>query len=447
MKEKPKAKQTGKPKAERAETTRGAQTARGANPSAANGAAQGAAAGKWCGKMDGETEAQYLRRAFEWDGAALAAMGAASWRRWKKAHLLLSHGFRMATEGAAGYDEILNRPEMLRAVECLINDPPEIAQEFLTPNPNPKQGGAVCDKDCREWILATFQEWFEGFYTFGGELGLRAGGGENWAIGQRDERGVWRWGDLPTMRFYMFPACLNLAVFMLREEWAEFTEKCGLPEFDELRKWLANDRAKNKRYYSRMGDLYDCAYSIEQYFDLNTGESNPPKYGGGGVRATDLLLSFRDYLRARQGVRDCEPVARPNPSAAQGANPSARDTANLSEPVGNGAAVVNITAAAVNVQAATVEMPKPKKQNAGHCGGISQPDFAALLIHYGGKKHGERYTARTVKGWESGETEAPTAGGVKYSADLRRDAIKARVWANNFNTENENAYKARKARV
>ena len=130
MKEKPKAKQTGKPKAKRAETTRGAQTARGANPSAANGAAQGAAAGKWCGKMDGETEAQYLRRAFEWDGAALAAMGAASWRRWKKAHLLLSHGFRMATEGAAGYDEILNRPEMLRAVECLINDPPEIAQEF-----------------------------------------------------------------------------------------------------------------------------------------------------------------------------------------------------------------------------------------------------------------------------------------------------------------------------
>ena len=117
---------------------------------------------------------------------------------------------------------------------------------------------------------------------------------------------------------------------MLREVWADFTEKSGLPEFDELRKWLANDRAKNKRYYSRMGDLYDCAYSIEQYFDLNTGESNPPKYGGGGVRATDLLLSFRDYLRARQGVRDCEPVARPNPSAAQGANPSARDTANPS---------------------------------------------------------------------------------------------------------------------
>ena len=451
MKAKPKAKRTGKPKAKRAGTTRGAQTAQGANPSAhdtanpsepvGNGTAQGAA------NRNGDTRGENSRRAFERGAATLAAMGAASWRRWGEARRVLSYGFEMAIEGAAGYDEILNRPEMLRAVECLINDPPEIAQVFLMPNPNPKQGGAVCDKDCREWILATFQEWFEGFYTFGGELGLRAGGGENWAIGQRDERGVWRWGDLPTMRFYMFPACLNLAVFMLREEWAEFTEKCGLPEFDELRKWLANDRAKNKRYYSRMGDLYDCAYSIEQYFDLNTGESNPPKYGGGGVRATDLLLSFRDYLRARQGVRDCEPVARPNPSAAQGANPSARDTANLSEPVGNGAAVVNITAAAVNVQAATVEMPKPKKQNAGHCGGISQPDFAALLIHYGGKKNGERYTARTVKWWESGETEAPTAGGVKYSADLRRDAIKARVWANNFNTENENAYKARKARV
>ena len=234
---------------------------------------------------------------------------------------------------------------------------------------------------------------------------------------------------------------------MLREVWADFTEKCGLPEFDELRKWLANDRAENKRYYSRMGDLYDCAYSEEQYFDLNTGESNPPKYGGGGVRATDLLLSFRDYLRARQGVRDCEPVARPNLSAAQGANPSARDTANPSEPVGNGAAVFNITAAAVNVQAATVEIPKPKKKNAGHIGGMSQANFAALLKHYGGKKHGEAYTARTVKDWEHGKTEAPTAGGVKYCAELRRDILRARTWAHDFNMESENAYKARKARV
>ena len=162
MKAKPKAKRTGKPKAKRAGTTRGAQTAQGANPSAhdtanpsepvGNGTAQGAA------NRNGDTCGENSRRAFERGAATLAAMGAASWRRWGEARRVLSYGFEMAIEGAAGYDEILNRPEMLRAVECLINDPPEIAQVFLMPNPNPKQGGAVCDKDCREWILATFKE-------------------------------------------------------------------------------------------------------------------------------------------------------------------------------------------------------------------------------------------------------------------------------------------------
>ena len=159
----------------------------------------------------GETRGENTRRAFERGAATLAAMGAASWRRWGEARRVLSYGFEMATDGAAGYDDILNRHEMLRAVECLINDPPEIARAFLMPNPNPIQGGAVCDKDCREWILATFREWFEGFYTFGGELGFDNFAGNKWAIGQKDGRGVWRWGKLSTMRFYMFPACLNLA--------------------------------------------------------------------------------------------------------------------------------------------------------------------------------------------------------------------------------------------
>ena len=681
MKAKPKAKRTGKPKAKRAGTTRGAQTAQGAQvkQDAAN-------------RNGGKSEAQDFSRVFGKRTEELYT-GAASFERWGCAAHVLSCGFLWAVNNGAGYDEILERPEMLRAVECLINDPPEIAQVFLMPNPNPKQGGAVCDKDCREWILATFRQWFEEFYTFGGKLGLSdfssfRSGKSDYGIGRKDERGVWRWGDLSTMRFFMFPACLNLACFMLREVWADFTEKSGLPEFDELRKWLANDRAKNKRYYSRMGDLYDCAYSEEQYFDLNTGESNPPKYGGGGVRATDLLLSFRDYLRARQGVRDCEPVARPNPSAAQGANPSARDTANPSaaqgaaaggcaanlyqynreqvrrfiselpndcalicdtvknslyddgaglledeelykrlgriayidnfiryfgdylaiedlavilndlfpkdlqtagavdmkqlervptldrellndilegeyddktcfhnlalyyfslwvnihvgavvsmfrkwvevygdnvppvlrdmsalarcvcvytrtednahggifydgswfesfamcgarrrkrnaeaarerdaaaardtanpsEPVGNGAAQIRgaemiageIRGLAKVIQAAQPNPPQGANPSKPKKAVISQKRVAELLKHYGGKKHGEKYTARTVIGWERGKTEAPTAGGVKYSADLRRDAIKARVWANNFNTENENAYKARKARV
>lgn len=393
----------------------------------------------------GETRGENTRRAFERGAATLAAMGAASWRRWGEARRVLSYGFEIATDGAAGYDDILNRPEMLRAVECLINDPPEIARAFLMPNPNPIQGGAVCDKDCREWILATFREWFEGFYTFGGELGLDDCTGRRWAIGQKDERGVWRWGKLSTMRFYMFPACLNLACFALRETWADFIEKCGLPEFDGLKNWLANDRAESKRYYSRMGDLYECAYSEEQYFDLQTGESNAPKYGGGGVRATALLLNFRDYLRGRQGVKDCESFTPPNNAAAHGCEPATGAAQGAANPSGNAGGGIVINAPVVNVNAGKVELPAPKEKPAGHSKGFSQADFAALLKHYGGRFDGKPYKKRAIKEWDAHAGKRPMAGGVIYSPDLRRDPIAARKWALDFNAESQARWNARKA--
>ena len=116
---------------------------------------------------------------------------------------------------------------------------------------------------------------------------------------------------------------------------------------------------------------------------------------------------------------------------AQGANPSARDTANPSESV---APVAN--------------------KSARRRVGMSQAAFSALLKHYGGKCHGERYSPRIVQGWELWErtggrkgTEPPTAGGVKYCAALRDKESAALNWAGNFNIENENAYKARNARI
>lgn len=86
--------------------------------------------------------------------------------------------------------------------------------------------------------------------------------------------------------------------------------------------------------------------------------------------------------------------------------------------------------------------------------GISQAAFSALLIHHGGKCHGERYSPRIIQRWElwgktKGRkgTEPPTAGGAKYCAALRDKESAALNWARHFNEENANAYNARKARV
>lgn len=403
-----------------------------ANPSPSNPVAigeRGEPVREWCWRKDGETDGEFYRRAFEWDGAELSGMGAASFERWKRAQSVVSRGFRCAINNGAGFDEILTRPEMLRAFDCLINDPPQIARELLAPNPNPIQGGG--NREMREWFISTIQEYADNIADESGRVF------SEWYTPP--------WGmSLTRARFEMFPVCLNLAAVALRQEWAHFITVCGLPEFCKMRELLERDRIDAGRGYVQMPALYDCEFSEEQYFDLNTGESNPPKYGGGGVRATNLLLSFRDYLRARQGVRDCEPVARPNPSAAQGANPSARDTAKPSEPVGNGAAVVNITAAAVNVQAATVEMPEPKaatdvrasepERNAGHtAGGVSQTVMAGFM----------GVVKKTVSRWENnpGKYKPPTVDGKRYEKGIRENGAGAFVFAQRYKDTQKGAVK------
>lgn len=399
-----------------------------ANPSPSDPVAtgeQGEPVREWCGRKDCETDGEFYRRAFEWDAATLSGIGAASFERWRVARSCAFYGFLSAIKGGAGFDEILTRPEMLRAFECLASDPPQVARQILTPNPNPLQGGG--SRETREWFISTIQEYADNIADKSGRV--------------ISEWFTPPWGmSLARARFEMFPICLNLAAVSLRETWGEFVTACGLPEFGEMREWLERDRVEAGRGYVQMPALYDCEFSEEQYFDLNTGESNAPKYGGGGVKAAAVLLGFRDLLRELQGVANGfpDPVPEPVATVATGTAHEPTRAANLSpcrpdpsETVG--AAVV-------------------KKR--GRRVGMSQAAFSALLKHYGGKCHGERYSPRIIQSWElwgktKGRkgTEPPTAGGVKYCAALRDKESAALNWARNFNEENANAYNARKARV
>ena len=438
-----KPKQTASEKANRAAPVGNGETA---NPSGGrSGAAQGAQAQgtagetvrQWRGISDGETETQFYRRAFEWDAAKLATMGAASWERWKCADMVLCYGFEAAIKGGISFDEVLDRPELLRAVECLINDPPEMAAEFLNPNPNPAQGGA-CGKDCREWFLATFREWVENDY-------LKPTGK---TTPDRDGRGVipvWdfpkagtvAFADLTRARFDMFPICFDLGNTMARQTWAHFITVCGLPEFDKLREWLEHDKESAGRGYVEMPALYESAYSEEQYFDLNTGETNAPKYGGGGIRARALLLSFREYLRKRQAAHGCAPVAprgKPDagtvagrgaadrkPDAAQGA--ADRDAANLCGAIQDLAQVI---------QAAKLTgAPAPRTgRNVGKVSARVMAGFFGVSVS-------------TVKNWENHpkRQRPPIVDGMTYTAAIRENGAGAFMFAQRYKDTRRGALK------
>ena len=377
MKAKPKAKRTGKPKAKRAGTTRGAQTAQGAQVK------QGAA-----NRNGGKSEAQDFSRVFGKRTEELYT-GAASFERWGCAAHVLSCGFLWAVNNGAGYDEILERPEMLRAVECLINDPPEIATAFLRPNPNPVQSESAADKEGREWILATFQEWVENDYLkpTGKTVPDKSKRGYI-AVWDFPKAGTVEFCDLKRARFAMFPTCLNLGAQYLRESWAMFVEKCGLPEFEEMKKWLELDKVENKRAFCVVGALYDCEYSEEQYFDLNTGESNAPKYGGGGVRATAVLWNFREYLRERQRANGCvsdrDAAADRKPDAANG-KPSGGESGTPAHVAGEWATaqgVKNYNGECFSFKGLCLERkPKREKQWADIAAIVEsiEPDGAAML--------------------------------------------------------------------
>lgn len=88
-----------------------------------------------------------------------------------------------------------------------------------------------------------------------------------------------------------------------------------------------------------------------------------------------------------------------------------------------------------------------RRKHAGHNGGISQAAFGAMLIHYGGKCHGDRYSKRTVQGWDAKPDTRPNAGGKDYTPELRNDPTAARIWAMDFNREREAKYNMEKAGI
>ena len=426
MKEKPKAKQTGKPKAKRAETTRGAQTAQGANPSArdtanpsaANGAAQGAAAGGCAANLYKYNREQVRRFISELP---------------KDCALICDTVKQSLFDDGAGLleDETLCKPlgriayidDFIRYFGAYfeIEDTLKIMEEMAYHDKALQGLKTVCVEDLTR--LASLPNLDKDLL-----------------------RDILKSGDddktcFCNLSLYFFSLWVNFhvgAVVLMFQKWVEVYGDNVPPLLRDM-----SMLARCVCIYTRTEDnTHGGIYYNGSWFESFA------MCGARRRKRNAEAARERDAAAARDLARTvAEPVARPNPSAAQGANPSARDTAKPSEPVGNGAAVFNITAAAVNVQAATVEMPEPKKQNAGHCGGMSQAEFAALLIHCGDKNHGERYTERTVKRWERKGANPPTAGGVKYCAELRRDILKARIWANDFNTENANAHKARTARV
>ena len=405
MKEKPKAKQTDKPKAERAETTRGAQTAQGANPSAAD--------------LYQYNREQVRRFISDLPNDCVIICDRVNNSLFDDGAGLLEDEELYKRLGRIAYIDNFIR----YFGDCLAFEDMAIFLKDLAPLEMQTAGGAY-DLKILESVPDVNIQLIKDILSAGDDN-----------------------TSLHNLTLYFFALWVSFHVGAVVSEFRKWVEVYG----DNVPPLLRDMSmlARCDCFYTRTEDnahggiFYDGSWFVA--FAI-CGERRR-KRNAEAARERDAAA--RDLLRTAGG----EPVARPNPSA--------RDTANPPEPVGNGAAQTRgaemiageIRGLAKVIQAAQpnppqgANPPEPKKQNAGHCGGISQAKFAALLKHYGGKKHGEKYTARTVIDWESGKTEAPTAGGVKYCAELRRDILKARTWAYNFNKEKENAYNARKPRV
>ena len=451
MKEKPKAKQTGKPKAKRAETTRGEQTAQGANPSAANGGAKHCRP-VWVHESDAEEIEDFSKPsprlftsacAFIWDMAETAYRNGDN-------DLLSRKGIADALEFIAGCGVCIGEKDagdyayMLKDWKDRIQERKAITAAFY-------EGLNETERKLYRvqfWLLfdeteKPDKETHDKRIAFLGDSASMGGL-------LRTVKSVYR--DNPkTANFEMFEKmtdaiirgrgqCKDIKPARVRADWLN---SCFEMAGESLARWF--DIAALPDYKT----IAETREMIAENFGVFPAPFTYNDFGRVKLK-TDLLEKLIYISRATAHKSNNEAQANPQ----QGAN--------LPEPVGasepkaeTGAAQIQgaeiiageIRGLAKVVQAAKPNPPEPKKKNAGRCGGMSQANFAALLKHYGGKKHGEAYTARTVKDWEHGKTEAPTAGGVKYCAELRRDILKARTWAHDFNMESENAYKARKARV
>ena len=417
MKEKPKAKQTGKPKAKRAETTRGAQTAQGANPSArdtanpsaANGAAQGAAAGGCAANLYKYNREQVRRFISELP---------------KDCALICDTVKQSLFDDGAGLleDETLCKPlgriayidDFIRYFGAYfeIEDTLKIMEEMAYHDKALQGLKTVCVEDLTR--LASLPNLDKDLL-----------------------RDILKSGDddktcFCNLSLYFFSLWVNFhvgAVVLMFQKWVEVYGDNVPPLLRDMSMLARCVCIYTRTEDNTHGGIY---YNGSWFESFAMCGARRRKRNAEAAAARDLARTV------------AEPVARPNPSAAQGANPSARDTAKPSEPVGNGAAVFNITAAAVNVQAATVEMPEPKaatdgrasepERNAGHtAGGVSQTVMAGFM----------GVVKKTVCRWENHPDKypPPIVDGKRYEKGIRENGAGAFVFAQRYKDTQQGAVK------
>ena len=412
MKEKPKAKQTGKQKAKRAETTRGAQTAQGANPSArdtanpsaANGAANGAAAGGFDDKLFHHNRETVRRFISELPNDCALICDTVKNSLYDDGAGLLEDEELYKRLGRIAYiDNFIRYFGGYLAIEDLA----VILNDLF---PKDLQTAGAVDMKQLERVPTLDRELLNDILE-----------------GEYDDKTCFH-----NLALYYFSLWVNIHVGAVVSMFRKWVEVYGDNVPPVLRDMSA--LARCVCVYTRTEDnahggiFYDGAW-FESFAMCGARRR---KRNAEAAAARDLARTV------------AEPVARPNPSAAQGANPSARDTAKPSEPVGNGAAVFNITAAAVNVQAATVEMPEPKaatdgrasepERNAGHtAGGVSQTVMAGFM----------GVVKKTVCRWENHPDKypPPIVDGKRYEKGIRENGAGAFVFAQRYKDTQQGAVK------
>lgn len=186
-------------------------------------------------------------------------------------------------------------------------------------------------------------------------------------------------------------------------------------------------------YYSRAESIADLAGELRRECSAKNWQDE----------RLDVIADFVTLARVREIAFIAQAESRRAESAHGRHGRTADASGGAANPSGNTGGGVVINAPVVNIHAGKVETPAPKEKPAGHNKGFSQADFAALLKHYGGRFDGMPYKKRAIKEWDANPKKRPMAGGVRYSPDLRRDIVAARVWADNFNREKQAALNAR----
>ncbi len=215
----------------------------------------------------------------------------------------------------------------------------------------------------------------------------------------------------------VFVEWLNMTFSRAGEALAQWLEVANIPACERQ---LADLRAAIKDNFGVFPAPFECVLD---------GRGEPC------IRFTGRELETLQFLARTQ--------ARQRGQLADGLPQSGGEVADG----GTGGAMV-FKVDSVTINAEEVVTPLPKEKTPGHCGGYSQAEFAAKLRN----AKGEAYTVEAVKKWDrkynQGQIEKmPTAHGVRYTPNLRRNRSEADVWAMNFNLETENKRTARAARL